>query len=384
MLTVIEEANDFDNSHMFRDDELTAFPDYQKQHFENCNSLLYTMSNASYTTKLKHQSSAPNAQQQEPESVRELEESTYNSFLNLFDSDKLVTNNSQSYSHNINSYNSHNSYSNYNSFDRSPSKAPSLSNDSTISVPSRYSSISSPNRDKHYSTSTVSTDSNATATSGSTFSHRFSLRPQIIYKPSGMFSRSKKKVVAIAQEVDVDEVSVNEPEEDNWDQTDRSAINLDFYDLTSEDYNGVPFNFSLLFDKVVMIVNVASFCGFTKQYDELERLYEKYNSKGFEIIAFPSNQFLQEPKSETEIVQFCSLRFNVSFPIMKKIRVNGKKSSPIYDYLKKQKPGAFKAKRVLWNFEKFIVDKRGNVVDRATAFKKPKEFEDMIVKLLEE
>lgn len=164
----------------------------------------------------------------------------------------------------------------------------------------------------------------------------------------------------------------------------RHLINLDFYDLTLEDYNGVPFNFSLLFDKVVMIVNVASFCGFTKQYDELEALYEKYNSKGFEIIAFPLNLFLQEPKSEAQIVEFCLVKYNVSFPIMKKIKVNGKKTSPIYDYLKNQKKGVLNLKRVLWNFEKFLVDKRGNVVERATAFKKPGELESLIVKLLEE
>lgn len=164
----------------------------------------------------------------------------------------------------------------------------------------------------------------------------------------------------------------------------RSMINLDFYDLTAEDYNGVPFNFSLLFDKVVLIVNVASKCLMTKQYKELEELYEKYNSKGLEIIAFPSNQFFQEPKDEQHIVNFCSLKYSVTFPIMKKIKVNGERASPIYNYLKNQKKGALHNKRIMWNFEKFVIDKRGNVVCRESCYRKPKHAEDLIIKLLDE
>lgn len=323
-LTVIEEHNDFNNANMFSDEEDDEIRSYRRQQDEMYDSIIYNLNRTKLTAE-----GTPNDQQ--------LEELTYNSFLNLFEA--------------------RNSGS-----QRTPGSVSHSNTTSNDSMPSRLLTASTavgsgnPLVNKHFSTSVVSSVSTATAVS----SNRFSFSSPTLY--------SKKKA----------------KEEYSQELVPRLEINLEFYDLTSEDYNGVPFNFSLLFDKVVMIVNVASFCGFTKQYSDLESLYEKYNSKGFEIIAFPSNQFLQEPKSENEIVQFCSLKFNVSFPVMKKIRVNGRKTSPIYEYLKKQKKGAMHSKRVLWNFEKFLVDKRGNVVDRGTAFKKPKDFEDLIARLLDE
>lgn len=117
--------------------------------------------------------------------------------------------------------------------------------------------------------------------------------------------------------------------------------------------------------KELLIVNVASKCGFTPQYEGLQKLYETYHDRGFEILGFPCNQFLfQEPKSEHEIAQFCSLNYGVSFPMFSKIKVNGRTKHPLYAELTKHADLEGKAGRVKWNFEKFLVSPDGNVVGR--------------------
>ncbi|AET38003.1 glutathione peroxidase GPX2 Ecym_2257 [Eremothecium cymbalariae DBVPG len=158
-----------------------------------------------------------------------------------------------------------------------------------------------------------------------------------------------------------------------------------FYDLAPLNKKGEPFSFSQLKGKVVLIVNVASECGFTPQYKELEELYKKHKEAGLEIIGFPCNQFgHQEQGTDEEIGQFCKLNYGVTFPILKKINVNGAEADPVYEYLKSQKSGIMGFKGIKWNFEKFLVDRNGKVHDRYSSLTKPHSIENTIVSLLNE
>jgi glutathione peroxidase len=117
--------------------------------------------------------------------------------------------------------------------------------------------------------------------------------------------------------------------------------------------------------KVLLIVNTASKCGFTGQYDGLEKLYRDLQGKGLEILAFPCNQFAsQEPGSDAEIATFCETRFHTSFPLFAKIEVNGKNAHPLFAFLKEQAPGVLGSKAIKWNFTKFLVDREGRVIKR--------------------
>ncbi len=136
--------------------------------------------------------------------------------------------------------------------------------------------------------------------------------------------------------------------------------------------------------KVMLIVNVASKCGYTPQYEGLEVLYKKYKAKGLVILGFPCNQFSsQEPGSEKEIQNFCRVNFGVTFPMFAKINVNGDKTHPLYRYLKSEQPGFLGTESIKWNFTKFLVDKEGKVVDRFGSSTKPKSLEAVIEKLLQ-
>ena len=124
--------------------------------------------------------------------------------------------------------------------------------------------------------------------------------------------------------------------------------------------------------KVLLVVNTASRCGFTPQYDGLEALWRKFKDQGFEVIAFPCNQFgAQEPGNAEEIANFCSLKFDVTFPLMAKIDVNGPAAPPLYDWLKSEAPGLMGSKSVKWNFTKFLIDRSGKVVRRYAPTDKP-------------
>lgn len=156
-----------------------------------------------------------------------------------------------------------------------------------------------------------------------------------------------------------------------------------FYSLAPKDKTGQPYNFSQLEGKVVLIVNVASKCGFTPQYDGLEELYKKYKDQGLIILGFPCNQFgHQEPGTQNEIQEFCRLNYGVTFPIMSKIDVNGDKADPVYNYLKSQKSGLLGMNRIKWNFEKFLIDKNGNVVERFSSLTKPSSLDSKVAQLL--
>jgi|TARA_Y100000310_G_C20220566_1_gene595568 glutathione peroxidase len=135
--------------------------------------------------------------------------------------------------------------------------------------------------------------------------------------------------------------------------------------------------------KVLLIVNTASKCGFTPQYEGLETLYKKFRDKGFEILGFPCDQFgHQEPGSDEDIAQFCSLNFGVSFPLFKKTNVNGPDANPLFEELKHAAPGLLGTKRIKWNFTKFLVTDQGKVLKRYAPTVKPEAIEKDIVKLL--
>jgi glutathione peroxidase len=134
--------------------------------------------------------------------------------------------------------------------------------------------------------------------------------------------------------------------------------------------------------QVMLIVNTASKCGFTPQYEGLEKLYEKLHGKGFSVLGFPCNQFgAQEPGAESEIGEFCQVNYGVSFPMFAKIDVNGANAHPLYKYLKHEKPGFLGSERIKWNFTKFLVDRAGKVVARFAPMTKPEAIEAPIAAL---
>ncbi|ODQ65776.1 thiol peroxidase that functions as a hydroperoxide receptor [Nadsonia fulvescens var. elongata DSM 6958] len=157
------------------------------------------------------------------------------------------------------------------------------------------------------------------------------------------------------------------------------------YHLSPIARNGKPYPFSDLKGKVVLIVNVASKCGFTPQYKGLEELYKEYKDQGFEIIGFPCNQFgHQEPGTDEEIGSFCQLNYGVTFPIMRKVSVNGSDADPIYRFLKEKKSGVLGFKGIKWNFEKFLINKNGEVVERYNSITSPDKLGAKITQLLKE
>lgn len=138
--------------------------------------------------------------------------------------------------------------------------------------------------------------------------------------------------------------------------------------------NGETVNLADYKDKVLLIVNTASKCGFTPQYDGLEKLYKEYQEQGLVVIGFPCDQFgHQEPGNNEEIAQFCSMNFNVSFPLSTKIEVNGNNTPALYQTLKSEAPGLLGSKRIKWNFTKFLVNKKGEVVKRYAPTTKPSD-----------
>lgn len=156
------------------------------------------------------------------------------------------------------------------------------------------------------------------------------------------------------------------------------------YDFNIKTIEGEETTLAPYRGKVMLIVNVASKCGYTPQYDGLQALYEKYQEKGLVILGFPCNQFAgQEPGTEKEIQNFCRVNFGVTFPMFSKIEVNGENTHPLYAYLKSEQPGILGTEAIKWNFTKFLVDKEGKVVARFGSSTKPKEIEAEIEKLLE-
>ncbi len=155
------------------------------------------------------------------------------------------------------------------------------------------------------------------------------------------------------------------------------------YDFECPDINQQTRSLAEFKGKVLLIVNTASNCGFTPQYEGLQKLYEKYQAQGFEILGFPCDQFLhQEPGSEGEISQFCQVNYGVSFPMFSKVEVNGAGAHPLYQYLKEEAPGLFNSKAIKWNFTKFLIDQDGRVIKRYATRTKPEAIEADVAKLL--
>ena len=135
--------------------------------------------------------------------------------------------------------------------------------------------------------------------------------------------------------------------------------------------------------KVMLIVNTASDCGFTPQYQGLQTLYQQHQEQGLEVLAFPCNQFKQQENgSDEEIKQFCDLRFNIKFPLFSKIDVNGDNAHPLFNYLKTQAPGLLGSTGIKWNFTKFLINREGEVIKRYAPSTKPEDIEADIIKLL--
>ena len=158
---------------------------------------------------------------------------------------------------------------------------------------------------------------------------------------------------------------------------------MTIYDFKVKTQKGEDFDLSEYRGKVLLIVNTATGCGFTPQYEGLEELYKKYKDQDFLVLDFPCNQFLnQAPGTDEEINSFCSLRYNTTFPRFKKIKVNGKEADPLYKWLESEKKSGL-SKRIKWNFTKFLINKKGEVVNRFAPTVKPIDIENEIIKEIE-
>ncbi|WP_445493009.1 glutathione peroxidase [Niallia sp. 03133] len=158
---------------------------------------------------------------------------------------------------------------------------------------------------------------------------------------------------------------------------------MSVYEFEAAAINGETQSLQEFAGKVLVIVNTASKCGFTPQYKELQSLYEQYQDKGFTVLGFPCNQFMnQEPDNEKEIQTFCELHYGVSFPMFAKIKVNGKDLHPLFRYLTKEAPGSLGMKAIKWNFTKFLIERSGKVVGRYAPSFAPMEMRKAIEELL--
>ena len=159
--------------------------------------------------------------------------------------------------------------------------------------------------------------------------------------------------------------------------------NESIYDFEAKDIDGTIKKLSEYKGKALLVVNTASKCGFTPQFDGLEKLYKNYSNKGFQILGFPCNQFGgQEPGDENEIKNFCSLSYNVSFPMFSKIEVNGSNAHPLYKYLKKNSKGILGTEFIKWNFTKFLIGKNGEVLKRYAPTDTPEDIAKDLEELL--
>ena len=157
----------------------------------------------------------------------------------------------------------------------------------------------------------------------------------------------------------------------------------ELYNLSVKDIKMNTVDLSSFKGKTLLIVNVASKCGFTPQYKDLQNLYDKYQDQGFEVLGFPCNQFgAQEPGTNEEVQSFCELTYNVSFKMFDKIDVNGSDASPLFKYLKHQSPGILGTEAIKWNFTKFLVNKDGQVVMRFASKDGESAIESELLKIL--
>ncbi len=157
---------------------------------------------------------------------------------------------------------------------------------------------------------------------------------------------------------------------------------MNFYDFSVKKMNGKEVKMEEYKGKVLLVVNTASKCGLTPQFEELEELYKEYKAQGLEILGFPCNQFAhQDPSTNEEIHSFCLLNYGVTFTMFEKIDVNGDNAHPLYKFLKDEEKGLF-SKEIKWNFTKFLINKEGKVIKRYAPTKKPLNIKDDIIELL--
>ena len=155
------------------------------------------------------------------------------------------------------------------------------------------------------------------------------------------------------------------------------------YEFSAKDIDGTDRSLNEFRGKALLIVNVASKCGFTPQYAGLQKLHEQYAARGFAVLGFPCDQFgHQEPGDETEIREFCQTRYDVSFPMFAKVEVNGANAHPLYRWLKEQRPGLLGTRQIKWNFTKFLVDGNGQVLRRYAPTDKPESIAAEVERLL--
>tara|TARA_B100001179_G_C18460786_1_gene347084 strand:+ start:178 stop:672 length:495 start_codon:yes stop_codon:yes gene_type:complete len=156
------------------------------------------------------------------------------------------------------------------------------------------------------------------------------------------------------------------------------------YNFSSKDQKGEEVHLSKYSGKVLLIVNTASNCGFTPQYNGLQNLYKQYSEQGFEVLGYPCNQFGgQEPSSDQEIEKFCQINYDVTFPLFSKIEVKGPSAHPLFKFLASSKPGLLGTQAIKWNFTKFLINRNGEPVRRYSSKTTPAEISSEILKLLE-
>jgi len=160
-------------------------------------------------------------------------------------------------------------------------------------------------------------------------------------------------------------------------------MSTNVYDFSCKTGSGQDRSLEEYKGKILLVVNTASKCGFTPQFEGLEELYEKYRDQGLEILGFPCNQFgKQDPGSNDEIQEFCQLNYGVSFPMFGKIEVNGSAADPLYKHLKKEAPGALGTRAIKWNFTKFLIGRDGEVIKRFSPATTPEQIEKELTALL--
>jgi len=157
----------------------------------------------------------------------------------------------------------------------------------------------------------------------------------------------------------------------------------DLYDIALQTINGSQATMADYRNKVILVVNTASRCGFTPQYAGLEALYRKYKDQGFAILGFPCNQFgAQEPGEEVQIADFCEKNYGVSFPLFAKVEVNGAQAHPLFSHLKSEAPGLLGSEMIKWNFTKFLLDRQGKVVARYAPITTANEIDSAVFSLI--
>ena len=158
----------------------------------------------------------------------------------------------------------------------------------------------------------------------------------------------------------------------------------DLYDISLENIDGSKATMADYRNKVLLVVNTASRCGFTPQYAGLEALYRKYKDQGFAVLGFPCNQFgAQEPGEDAQIAEFCEKSYGVSFPLFAKIAVNGAQAHPLFAHLKREAPGLLGSEMIKWNFTKFLLDRQGKVVARYASITTADEIESAVIPLIQ-